>query len=188
MIPPPIATPLAYAPLSPLGERLSLFPPVSPDAQIRPYTARSSVTPCDTLAYDMRGYKRPTRQRKRGQWFQPLRYTTQGKPTCHRKRPVYAPPHAPRPATRDPPQYGAPRLPRLRVHPAPQISDLQACPGKIRVCLAPPCAGTARKSASNLYRRKPALERSRNLREIRRAPSRRALTPPWPATWWKPTT
>jgi hypothetical protein len=152
MIPPPLAIPLASPPLPPPGERLSSFPPVSPVARNCPYTARQALPLCDTLAADRRGYKRPTRQRKRGQWFQPLRTTTQCARTRHRKRPAYAPPHAPRPATRDPRPATRPSAPVRSLPatgppgssatgpPAPQISGFPVSPHKVRVRLAPPCA------------------------------------------------
>ena len=80
MIPPPIAIPLTYSPPPLPGWGLSLFPCMSPNAQIRPYTARPALPPCDTLACGRRAYKRPTRQRQRNQWFQSLRTTTQCAP------------------------------------------------------------------------------------------------------------
>ena len=80
MIPPPIAIPLTYSPPPLPGWGLSSFPPVSPDAQIRPYKARPALPLCDTLVSGRRAYKRPTRQRKRGQWFQSLQTTAQCAP------------------------------------------------------------------------------------------------------------
>ncbi len=99
---------------------------------------------------------------------------------------------APCAATRDPPNpddppqrldtgpparpcYGSARAPNKRF-----TRCARRCTGPSSAPLRPNPAGTARKSASNLYRPKPALERSRNFREIRRA-----VAPPWPSTWWK---
>ncbi len=99
-IPPPLAIPLAYAPPPSPGRGLPSFPPSSPVARIRPYTARPAHSLCDTLAFDARGYKRPIRQRKQGQRFPPLCYATQGNPTSDQKRPQRVRRRFTRPATR----------------------------------------------------------------------------------------
>lgn len=110
MIPPPLAIPLAYAPLPLTGERLSPFLAASSVARIRPYTALPTATLCDTLGSDQRPYKRPIRQRKWGQWFPPPCYARQGNPPSRRKHPQRARRSFPLPATR-PSSSNAPSAP-----------------------------------------------------------------------------
>ena len=138
MISLPNTIPLAYSPPPLPGWGLSSFPYISPNTQIRPYKARPALPLCDTLASGRRAYKRPTQQRKRNQWFQPLRATTQGKPTRHRKSPVYAP----RPATHPIPTTH-PHAP-IRSLPATGPPSLATATGPPSLATGPPCAPNKR--------------------------------------------
>lgn len=141
MIPPPLAIPLASPPLPLTGERLSSFPPSSATRRIWPYTASATLPLCDTLASGRRGYKRPTRQRKRGQRFAPLCYATRCVPTSPQKRPQRARQPLPRPLTRPSPS-NAPSAP-IRGSPLAPATGPPLPTGPPPLATGPPCARNA---------------------------------------------